>query len=122
VRQSLDRIEKLNPQLRAFNSVYADRSLELAGEVDAGRRSGALAGAPIAIKDNICAEPYRARFLLCGPIRGERSGALSHGDAINARELHDCADGGAGVADLQGYKIVETERAQKTHNTKGGAK
>src|SRR4051794_26806277 len=54
VRQALERIERLNPTLNAFNSVDADRALAQAKDVDEGRRSGVLAGVPIAIKDNLC--------------------------------------------------------------------
>jgi aspartyl-tRNA(Asn)/glutamyl-tRNA(Gln) amidotransferase subunit A len=54
VRQSLARIEQFNKALNAFNSVYPERSLARAAEVDAGKVSGPLAGVPIAIKDNLC--------------------------------------------------------------------
>jgi aspartyl-tRNA(Asn)/glutamyl-tRNA(Gln) amidotransferase subunit A len=54
VRQVLERIERLEPQLSAFNSVYADRAIERAREVDEGKRGGELAGVPVVLKDNIC--------------------------------------------------------------------
>ncbi|HQY87924.1 MAG TPA: Asp-tRNA(Asn)/Glu-tRNA(Gln) amidotransferase subunit GatA, partial [Tepidisphaeraceae bacterium] len=50
----LDRIAKLDPTLRAFVTTYPERALKIAAEVDAGQRTGALAGVPIAIKDNLC--------------------------------------------------------------------
>lgn len=53
-RQALARIEKLEPQILAFNSTYPERALQQAADVDAGRRSGPLAGVPIALKDNLC--------------------------------------------------------------------
>jgi aspartyl-tRNA(Asn)/glutamyl-tRNA(Gln) amidotransferase subunit A len=53
-RQTLARIESLDPTLRAFNETWSDRALQVAAEVDAGKRTGALAGVPIAIKDNLC--------------------------------------------------------------------
>ena len=53
-RQSLDRIAKVDPKVRAFNSVYPEVALQMAREVDEGKRSGALAGVPIALKDNLC--------------------------------------------------------------------
>jgi aspartyl-tRNA(Asn)/glutamyl-tRNA(Gln) amidotransferase subunit A len=53
-RRMLDRIEKLDGTVCAFNSTYADRALEQAKGADEGRRSGALAGLPIALKDNLC--------------------------------------------------------------------
>ena len=54
VRAALERIEKFDPQIKACNSVYADRALERAKEVDAGRIGGKLAGVPIVVKDNLC--------------------------------------------------------------------
>jgi aspartyl-tRNA(Asn)/glutamyl-tRNA(Gln) amidotransferase subunit A len=51
---ALSRIGKLEPTLHAFNSVWGDRALAVAREVDEGKRGGALAGVPVAIKDNFC--------------------------------------------------------------------
>jgi aspartyl-tRNA(Asn)/glutamyl-tRNA(Gln) amidotransferase subunit A len=53
-RQALDRIQKLEPKIQAFNSLYPDRALDRAKSVDAGQISGPLAGLPIALKDNLC--------------------------------------------------------------------
>src|SRR5207237_7883881 len=53
-RQALDRIDKLEPRILAFNSLYADRALDRARRVDEGKRTGDLAGVPIAIKGNFC--------------------------------------------------------------------
>jgi aspartyl-tRNA(Asn)/glutamyl-tRNA(Gln) amidotransferase subunit A len=53
-RRTLERIERLDPELGAFISVFADRALEQARAVDEGRRTGPLAGVPVAIKDNLC--------------------------------------------------------------------
>ena len=53
VRAALDRIERAK-SLNAFNSVYPDRALERARAVDEGNRAGALAGVPVAVKDNLC--------------------------------------------------------------------
>ena len=55
---ALDAIARLNPELHAYNSVFAERALEKAAAVD-GRRGekaggGLLAGVPISIKDNMC--------------------------------------------------------------------
>ena len=54
VRQAIDRIQKLDGALHAFNSTYADRALELAAQEDRGELAGPLAGVPIALKDNLC--------------------------------------------------------------------
>src|SRR5512133_514355 len=51
---ALARIEKLNPTVKAFNSVNAEHALDQARRVDAGTRTGPLAGVPIALKDNLC--------------------------------------------------------------------
>ncbi len=53
-RQALSRIDRLEPQILAFNSVYPDRALEQAKAVDDGKRTGPLAGVPMALKDNLC--------------------------------------------------------------------
>ncbi|MCL5280099.1 MAG: Asp-tRNA(Asn)/Glu-tRNA(Gln) amidotransferase subunit GatA [Planctomycetes bacterium] len=57
-RAILDRIDRLNPALGAYLSIFPDRALAAAREVDhkiaAGQPVGALAGVPIAIKDVMC--------------------------------------------------------------------
>src|SRR5688500_15801466 len=62
-RQALARIDRVNPALNAFNTVGHERALARAAEVDAkraaGRPLGALAGVPIAVKDNICTRGVR---------------------------------------------------------------
>src|SRR5215211_3086428 len=50
----LARIEKLEPHILAYNSVAADHALAQAKAVDEGKRTGPLAGVPIALKDNLC--------------------------------------------------------------------
>lgn len=56
--EALQRIEKLEPKLRAFLSVTGDRALEQAKQVDAkiaaGEQIGLLEGIPVGIKDNMC--------------------------------------------------------------------
>ncbi len=53
----LARIDKYNPEIGAFLSVFHERALQKAGELDQKRERGEplgkLAGIPIAIKDNI---------------------------------------------------------------------
>ena len=62
-RDALDRIERLNPALNAFNLISGDRALERAASVDRLRASGTplgpLAGVPIAVKDNLCVRGMR---------------------------------------------------------------
>jgi aspartyl-tRNA(Asn)/glutamyl-tRNA(Gln) amidotransferase subunit A len=61
-RDALARIEALNPELNAFNTVASDRALARAGQIDreVDRWRGApLAGVPVAIKDNICTRDLR---------------------------------------------------------------
>src|SRR5438094_627276 len=53
-RAALECIKALDPKIHAFNSVWDEHALEQARRVDAGERSGALAGMPIALKDNLC--------------------------------------------------------------------
>jgi len=60
VRASLERIEEINPSLNAFTEVFREEALARAREIDERLKSegaaavGPLAGAPVAIKDNIC--------------------------------------------------------------------
>ena len=57
-RAFLDRTAAVNPALNAFNLVSAERALAQAADIDrrraAGETPGALAGVPVAIKDNLC--------------------------------------------------------------------
>ncbi|WP_410222816.1 amidase, partial [Limnospira platensis] len=58
--EALDRINKLEPTLKSFLCITADRALQQARQVDAkiaaGDEIGLLAGIPIAVKDNMCTE------------------------------------------------------------------
>lgn len=60
---ALARIVSLDGELGAFLHVFADSAREQARAVDAGRRSGPLAGLPVAIKDNMCT---RGQPTTCG--------------------------------------------------------
>lgn len=57
-RAALARIAQIDPDVRAFLHVSADharaRATQLDSAIEAGRGGGALAGVPIAIKDNLC--------------------------------------------------------------------
>lgn len=57
-RAILGRIERVDATVGAYLSVFSDRAMEKAAEVDhkiaAGEPVGALAGVPVAIKDNMC--------------------------------------------------------------------
>ena len=58
VKECLERIQERNPELNAFHEVHEEAALRQAQtidrEVEAGNDPGPLAGATIAIKDNIC--------------------------------------------------------------------
>jgi aspartyl-tRNA(Asn)/glutamyl-tRNA(Gln) amidotransferase subunit A len=61
-RDTLGRIEALNGQLNAFNTVAADRALARAEAIDRNPsrwRDAPLTGVPIAVKDNICTRGLR---------------------------------------------------------------
>src|SRR5262245_6862763 len=52
VRTSLDRIERLNPDLNAVTEVWAEEALAQAGRADERGAEGPLAGVPLLVKDN----------------------------------------------------------------------
>jgi aspartyl-tRNA(Asn)/glutamyl-tRNA(Gln) amidotransferase subunit A len=58
VGEYLDRVERLDPQVRAFLTVTRDEALRLAAEADARFKAGAprgpLDGVPVALKDVLC--------------------------------------------------------------------
>ena len=53
-----ERIEKIEPNIRAYLSLHKEQAMQQAAQVDAkiaaGQSVGALAGVPVAIKDNMC--------------------------------------------------------------------
>jgi aspartyl-tRNA(Asn)/glutamyl-tRNA(Gln) amidotransferase subunit A len=53
-KEALSQIERIDPAVQAFNSVWAERALERARHIDQVGHAGELAGVPIAIKDNLC--------------------------------------------------------------------
>lgn len=60
----LQRIETTEPDVRAFLTVTADQAMDRARKLDARRKAGdteigALAGVPIAVKDNMCTDGTR---------------------------------------------------------------
>lgn len=63
-RASLDKIKELNPKINAFVEVWEEDALKQAQAVDAkkarGEKLGALAGVPVAIKDNILYKGHKA--------------------------------------------------------------
>jgi aspartyl-tRNA(Asn)/glutamyl-tRNA(Gln) amidotransferase subunit A len=61
-RDALARIERLEPQLHAFNTVVADQAVARAESIDRNLdrwRSAPLAGVPVALKDNLCTRGIR---------------------------------------------------------------
>ena len=58
VKVVFDRIEAIEPKVGAYLSLYKEQAMEQAKQVDAkiaaGESVGALAGVPVAIKDNMC--------------------------------------------------------------------
>jgi aspartyl-tRNA(Asn)/glutamyl-tRNA(Gln) amidotransferase subunit A len=61
-RDALSRIERLEPQLHAFNTVVAERAMARAEAIDRELdrwRDAPLTGVPVAIKDNLCTRGVR---------------------------------------------------------------
>jgi aspartyl-tRNA(Asn)/glutamyl-tRNA(Gln) amidotransferase subunit A len=88
VRQSLDRIAKLDSRLNSFITVLGDRALARAAEAErelaAGRYRGPLHGVPIAIKDLVAMAGVPTTF-------ASRAGSPQHptSDASVIRRLED---------------------------------
>jgi aspartyl-tRNA(Asn)/glutamyl-tRNA(Gln) amidotransferase subunit A len=53
-RLAIERIEKLDPTIHAFNSTWQDRAIDRAKSLDQANHDAPLSGLPIAIKDNLC--------------------------------------------------------------------
>ena len=61
-RETLARIERIDPALHAFNTVTAEHALARASELDRNRdrwTAAPLLGVPIAVKDNLCTRGIR---------------------------------------------------------------
>jgi amidase len=82
VELSLDRIERLDPQLNAFAAVYAEQAL---AQADAPR-PGPLSGVPIAVKDELD---------LAGEITSRGTGAITERATQDAEVVTRIKDAGA---------------------------
>ena len=62
-RDTLTRMERVNPALNAFNLIAGERALARAEQIDRQRAAGAalgpLAGVPVVLKDNMCVRGMR---------------------------------------------------------------
>jgi aspartyl-tRNA(Asn)/glutamyl-tRNA(Gln) amidotransferase subunit A len=63
VSSVFDQIRKVNPDMNAYVTLTEEQARETAGKIDDRRRKGeslgALAGLPVAVKDNICTKGIR---------------------------------------------------------------
>jgi aspartyl-tRNA(Asn)/glutamyl-tRNA(Gln) amidotransferase subunit A len=107
----LDRIERYNPQLNAYDQVLAEQALERAKQVDAGKVQGELAGVPIALKDNLCTQYARTT---CSSKMLEHFHAPY--DAAAVRKLHE-----AGAVILGKTNLDEFAMGSSTENSAMGA-
>ena len=60
VEFSITAAERLNETLNAFLEIDREGALRRAEEIEKGGNAGALAGIPIAVKDNICVKGLQA--------------------------------------------------------------
>ena len=91
VKAFLDNIEKEDDKIKAYITVCKEEALKKADEVqamfDEGKEMGALAGIPIAIKDNICTKGVRttcASKMLENFIPPYDAGVMKKVEATNA--------------------------------------
>ncbi len=112
----LERIGRLDPELRAFRAVWADAALTAADQADARRRGGddrPLLGVPLAIKDDM---DVRGQVTGMGSI-AQRTPAAA--DAELVRRLRDAGAvlvGKTNVPELMTMPATETTWYGATHN------
>src|SRR3954451_23402614 len=91
IELTFERIDALNPELRAFVAVYRDRARAEADRADtrrAGGAQGALLGVPIAVKDELDLE---------GEVTGRGTSAFRAPAAADAEAIRRLRDAGAVV-------------------------
>jgi amidase len=108
----VERIGRLEPQLRAYRVVLADEALAAADEADAGRGEGAppLNGVPIAIKDDTD---------MAGQVSAR--GSLGHGGPADADDEIVARLRAAGCVPLGKTHVPELEAMASTESLAFGA-
>jgi aspartyl-tRNA(Asn)/glutamyl-tRNA(Gln) amidotransferase subunit A len=127
VRQSLDRIAKLDAKLNSFITVLGDRAMTRAAaaerELAAGKDRGALHGVPIAIKDLVAMAGVPTTF-------GSRAGSPQHpaSDAPVIRRLEEAGAIILGKTNLLEYaygavhpEFGQTNNPWNLERTSGGS-
>ena len=118
VEHFLHRIEKYDPQIGAFLTVYKERALAQANKIDqkkaSGQSLGKLAGVPIAIKDNI---HVKGEISTCGSKFLTNFKAPFDSTVVKHLEAEDAII--IGKTNLDEFAMgssTENSALQKTHN------
>lgn len=125
----LDRIAAHDGAVAAFAEVYAERALQRARAVDAGRVSGPLAGVPIAIKDVLCTDyghttcsskmlaGYRSPFTATAVQRLEEAGAV----ILGKTKMDEFAMGSSCEHCAAGHVFNPWDRSRVPGGSSGGS-
>ena len=73
------------------------------------------------VSRNPCCSPDLARWILVEVTMNGAGGDVKKGGRVYAHVSHSCKDGGEGMADLIGYRVIDTQNAPPCPSGGGGA-